>query len=138
MGVWSLYVGYGVGSLDAGYARYRGVVTALGVTGHLSMSSPPFTTPLPPSLPPSLPPPPPPPPPSLGPPPPLSRVNQYMAFGLSGRADSTYMIGADVTVAWVDNSDGMPNAVDYYLTGRVQVRMHESAWGCALGCVSWG
>ena len=33
---------------------------------------------------------------------------------------STFMVGADATVAWV-NSMGMPNAVDYFLTARVQV-----------------
>lgn len=44
-----------------------------------------------------------------------------MAFGLSGRTELTSMIGADATVAWVDSSTGMPNAVDYFLTQRVQV-----------------
>jgi hypothetical protein len=44
-----------------------------------------------------------------------------MAFGLSGRSDATFMVGADATVAWVDGSSGMPNAVDYILTGRIQV-----------------
>ena len=45
-----------------------------------------------------------------------------MAFGLSGRTDQTFMVGADATVAWVDNREGTPNAVDYFLTERVQVR----------------
>lgn len=49
------------------------------------------------------------------------RVNQYMAFGLSGRSDTTFMVGADATVAWVDSTTGMPNAEDYFLTQRVQV-----------------
>ena len=44
-----------------------------------------------------------------------------MAFGLSGRTDSTAMVGADATIAWVDNADGSPNAVDYYITARTQV-----------------
>lgn len=54
-------------------------------------------------------------------------VDQYMAFGLSGRTTDTFMIGADVTVTWVDNREGMPNAVDYYLTQRVQCRAGEGA-----------
>ena len=44
-----------------------------------------------------------------------------MGFGLSGRNDSTFMVGADATIAWVDNSDGSVSAVDYYLSGRFQV-----------------
>ena len=51
----------------------------------------------------------------------IHSVNQYMAFGLSGRTDSTAMVGADATIAWVDNADGSPNAVDYYITARTQV-----------------
>lgn len=54
-------------------------------------------------------------------------LNQYMAFGLSGNPDSTFMIGADATVAWVDNAMGMPNAVDYYNTARVQCRGGQGA-----------
>jgi len=42
-----------------------------------------------------------------------------MAFGISGSNTSTSMVGADVVVTWI-NSDG-PSAIDYYLTGRVQV-----------------
>ena len=48
-------------------------------------------------------------------------VNQYMAFGLSGRSDSTFMVGADATIAWVDSDTGSPNAEDYYITGQFQV-----------------
>ncbi len=48
-----------------------------------------------------------------------------MAFGLSGRTTGTFMIGADATVAWVDNREGTPNAVDYFLTQRVQCRAGE-------------
>ena len=54
------------------------------------------------------------------------RVNQYMAFGLSASSEATFMIGADATVAWVDSNTGMPNAVDYILTQRIQV--------CFIGC----
>ena len=43
-----------------------------------------------------------------------------MAFGISGSNTGTNMVGADVVVAWVDDS-GVPNAVDYYLTSRQQV-----------------
>jgi len=28
---------------------------------------------------------------------------------------------SDVTIAWLDNSDGQPNAVDYFITERAQV-----------------
>ena len=44
-----------------------------------------------------------------------------MGFGLSGSNGTTAMIGADVTIAWLDNNLGVPNAIDYYLTARVQV-----------------
>ena len=46
-------------------------------------------------------------------------IDQYMAFGISGDDTRTFMVGADVVVTWVDG-DG-PQAVDYYLSGRVQV-----------------
>jgi len=42
-----------------------------------------------------------------------------MSFGISGDDTRTFMVGADVVVAWIDD-DG-PEAIDYYLTGRVQV-----------------
>ena len=45
-----------------------------------------------------------------------------MGFGLSGSVNSTLMIGADPTIAWVDETDG-PQAVDYYLSAYTQVRM---------------
>ena len=51
----------------------------------------------------------------------IYRLNQYMAFGLSGSSSFTFMVGADATVTWVDSAMGMPNAVDYFLTERVQV-----------------
>lgn len=44
-----------------------------------------------------------------------------MAFGLSGYSDSTFMDGADATVAWLDTATGTPNAVDYYINYREQV-----------------
>ena len=45
-----------------------------------------------------------------------------MGFGLSGSPTRTSMDGADVTIAWVDNSRGA-NALDYHLESgnRVQV-----------------
>ncbi len=46
---------------------------------------------------------------------------QYMGFGLSGSNSSTFMVGADATIAWVDNLEGTPNAEDYHLSGRFQV-----------------
>lgn len=53
-----------------------------------------------------------------------------MAFGLSGRTTSTFMVGADATVAWVDGTTSMPNAVDYFLTQRVQVTMKATSNLC--------
>ncbi|XP_065916176.1 protein Skeletor, isoforms B/C-like [Dysidea avara] len=47
--------------------------------------------------------------------------DQYMAFGISGNDTKTFMVGADVVVAWV-GQDGVANAVDYYLTSRQQCR----------------
>ena len=49
------------------------------------------------------------------------RQNQYMGFGVSGDASATFMVGADVSIAWLDNRDGRPNAVDYFITERSQV-----------------
>ena len=43
-----------------------------------------------------------------------------MAFGLSADPTRTLMMGADATVAWVDRQ-GRPNAVDYHLSGYIQV-----------------
>ena len=51
------------------------------------------------------------------------RQNQYMGFGVSGDASATSMVGADVSIAWLDNRDGRPNAVDYFITERSQVHM---------------
>lgn len=44
-----------------------------------------------------------------------------MGFGWSGSTIDTEMVGADVTIAWVDSADGAPNAQDYYLTQRSPV-----------------
>ena len=43
-----------------------------------------------------------------------------MAFGISGDDAITFMVGADVVVAWVEQ-DGVANAVDYYINERQQV-----------------
>lgn len=46
------------------------------------------------------------------------RTDGYMAFGLSGSADSVTMDGGDVTVAWMDTK---AHAEDYFLERREQV-----------------
>ena len=51
----------------------------------------------------------------------IPNIDQYMAFGISGSNTSTNMVGADVVVTWI-NDDG-PNAIDYYLTSRQQVKL---------------
>ena len=51
-----------------------------------------------------------------------STANEYMGFGLSRNTTATVMLGADATIAWVDTNLG-PRAVDYYLSGYVQVCM---------------
>ncbi len=47
-----------------------------------------------------------------------------MGFGLSGSTASTQMFGADPTIAWVDVTNGQPNAVDYYLSAYTQVSIY--------------
>ncbi len=56
----------------------------------------------------------------------FSSLAQYMAFGLSGSESFTFMEGADVTVAWVDNDRGAM-AQDYHLRAgeRTQVRVRD-------------
>lgn len=44
----------------------------------------------------------------------------YVAFGLSGSTNQTRMLGADVTVAWIDRA-GRANAQDYSLSSYIQV-----------------
>ena len=51
----------------------------------------------------------------------ITSINDYMGFGISGRDSSTYMVGADATIAWLDKTTGRPDAVDYHLAGRFQV-----------------
>lgn len=46
-------------------------------------------------------------------------------FGLSGSDRQTLMLGADATIAWVDDN-GMAQAQDYFLGNYVQVK-HISA-----------
>jgi hypothetical protein len=45
---------------------------------------------------------------------------QYLGFGLSGSDTQTLMLGADATIAWVDEN-GMAQAQDYFLENYVQV-----------------
>lgn len=47
--------------------------------------------------------------------------NRYMGFGFSGSSTHTSMVGADATIAWVDNDMGRPYALDYFLSQRTQV-----------------
>ena len=47
-------------------------------------------------------------------------TTQYLGFGLSGSDTQTLMLGADATIAWVDEN-GMAQAQDYYLGNYVQV-----------------
>ncbi len=49
-----------------------------------------------------------------------SEDDVYLAFGLSADPTTTVMQGADVTVAWV-NRMAQANAVDYHLSGYIQV-----------------
>lgn len=44
-----------------------------------------------------------------------------MGFGFSGSSTHTSMVGADATIAWVDNDMGRPYALDYFLSQRTQV-----------------
>ena len=48
-------------------------------------------------------------------------AGDYMAFGLSGSDSAVQMVGADAVVTWQD--DEGTGAVDYYLSGRAQVRV---------------
>ena len=41
----------------------------------------------------------------------LIDLDQYMEFSISGDDTRTFMVGADVVVAWV-GQDGVTNAVD--------------------------
>jgi len=48
-----------------------------------------------------------------------------MSFGISGDDTKTFMVGADVVVAWV-GQDGVANAVDYYISNRQQVKPYQN------------
>ena len=45
---------------------------------------------------------------------------QYLGFGVSGSDTQTLMLGADATIAWVDEK-GIAQAQDYFLGNYVQV-----------------
>ena len=51
----------------------------------------------------------------------IFRYNEYMAFGLRGRATK----GSDSTVVWVDHKTGQPYAVDYYLQTKTKARSNS-------------
>lgn len=50
----------------------------------------------------------------------FSEENEYLSFGLSPDKAHSRMIGADVTVAWVDKVSGRGFANDYYLDAKSQ------------------
>lgn len=43
-----------------------------------------------------------------------------MSFGLSPDRQKTFMVGADVAVAWIDKETGKGYAEDYYLDAKSQ------------------
>lgn len=43
-----------------------------------------------------------------------------MAFGLSPDRSKTFMVGADVAVAWIDKNTGKGYAEDYFLDAKSQ------------------
>lgn len=43
-----------------------------------------------------------------------------MSFGLSPDRQKTFMVGADVAVAWIDKETGKGYAEDYYLDAKAQ------------------
>lgn len=45
---------------------------------------------------------------------------EYMSFGLSPDREKTFMVGADVAVAWIDKETGKGYAEDYYLDAKSQ------------------
>jgi hypothetical protein len=50
----------------------------------------------------------------------FSAEDEYMAFGLSGSENSSQMEGADVTIAYMDDTRGY--ATDYNITAKAPVR----------------
>lgn len=53
-----------------------------------------------------------------------------MAFGLSGAEDSSRMEGADVAVAYMDDTRGY--ATDYNITAKAPVRIYKRESYCKL------
>lgn len=51
---------------------------------------------------------------------PTSDDGEYMSFGLSPDRSKTFMVGADVAVAWIDKNTGKGYAEDYYLDAKAQ------------------
>lgn len=45
---------------------------------------------------------------------------EYMSFGLSPDRSKTFMVGADVAVAWIDEKTGKGYAEDYFLDAKSQ------------------
>lgn len=45
---------------------------------------------------------------------------EYMSFGLSPDKSKTFMVGADVAVAWIDKNTGKGYAEDYFLDAKAQ------------------
>lgn len=45
---------------------------------------------------------------------------EYMSFGLSPDRSKTFMVGADVAVAWIDKNTGKGYAEDYFLDSKSQ------------------
>lgn len=45
---------------------------------------------------------------------------EYMSFGLSPDRSKTFMVGADVAVAWIDKNTGKGYAEDYFLDAKSQ------------------
>lgn len=45
---------------------------------------------------------------------------EYMSFGLSPDRSKTFMVGADVAVAWIDKNTGKGYAEDYFLEAKSQ------------------
>ncbi|MCL4137615.1 UNVERIFIED_CONTAM: hypothetical protein GTU68_048316, partial [Idotea baltica] len=48
------------------------------------------------------------------------RVDEYIAFGLSGNQERPQMLNSDIVVVYYDSADGSYHAVDYSITGKSQ------------------
>ncbi|XP_072177571.1 protein Skeletor, isoforms B/C-like isoform X1 [Diadema setosum] len=55
---------------------------------------------------------------------------EYAAFGVSGSATGTRMVGGDVTVAYVEGETGQARVVDYYLSAYAQCTPQNGAGAC--------